>query len=408
MTTNRSEGNPATTQSGRRRFLETSAAAGLLILRPQTVFGTQANSAVEIGLLGCGSRGRWIGGFFQEHTGARVVALGDVFADMAQATQQKLNATSARMYIGLDAYRALADSKLDAVVVETPEYFHPEHVAAAVDARKHVYMSKPLAVDVPGCLSIRRSGQRAQANQRCLLVDFQTRVRPVFQEAVARVRRGDIGVPVLGHVYYHAQRLKVIQVPGASAAEHRLRNWVFDKALSGDIIVDQDIQALDMINWYLDGHPTQAFGTGGRKARVDIGDCWDHFLVQYWYPNDVKVDFSGAQFCKGAAYAAGIICARLYGTLGTLDTYYRGAVRIEGDKPWNGTDKDATFDQGAITNVTAFIAAIREGRLLNNVEASVESTLTCILGRTAAYRQRLVTWDEMLRENEKLEANLKL
>src|SRR5260370_5179283 len=132
MTSNGNEDNPAVAsnpehtdraapQSGRRRFLETSAAAGLLILRPQTAFGTQANSAVEIGLLGCGSRGRWIGGFFQEHAGARVVALGDVFPDMAQATPQKLNVTSARMDIGLNAYPDLAHSKRGAVAVETTE-----------------------------------------------------------------------------------------------------------------------------------------------------------------------------------------------------------------------------------------------------------------------------------------------
>ncbi|MCL4853427.1 MAG: gfo/Idh/MocA family oxidoreductase, partial [Bryobacteraceae bacterium] len=183
-----------------------------------------------------------------------------------------------------------------------------------------------------------------------------------------------------------------------------LSNWVFDKVLSGDIIVEQNVHVLDAGNWYLKSHPVKASGTGGRKARVDVGDCWDHFLVNFWYPNDVKVDFSSAQFTKGY----NDLCIRIYGSGGTADTHYNGMVRITGDKPWEGAEKDDTFRQGAITNVRNFAASVRSGDYLNNAQESVESNLTAILGRMAAYRESAVTWDEMMRSNEKLEANLKL
>jgi len=388
--------------TGRRRFLESSA-AGMLLLGAKTVFGTQANSAIEIGVIGCGGRGVYIGGFFMEYTGARIVALADAFRDRMETIEQKLKLDSPRTYIGLDAYRELASSKLDAVVVESPPYFHPEHAAAAVAAGKHVFLAKPVAVDVPGCLSILASGERAKG-RLSFLVDFQTRAQPVFQEAAQRVHRGEIGTLVMGHVFYHTGRLRPQARPGMPADEARLRNWAFDKALSGDIIVEQHIHVLDVANWYTQGHPLKAFGTGGRKARVDVGDCWDHFLATYWYPNDVKVDFSSNQFLKGFHD----MCIRFYGTAGTVDSHYGGSVKITGDNPWNGAEKDDTFREGAITNVKNFVESIRTGKYLNNAAASVESNLTAILGRMAAYGERVVSWEEMLKSKERLEARLKI
>jgi predicted dehydrogenase len=388
----------------RRHFLRASAAGGLLILKPETVFGTQANSAVEIGVIGCGGRGNYIGNLFVEYAGARVVAAADPFRDRLESFQAKFKVDGGRLHGGLQGFKDLAASRLDAVAIESPVYFHPEHMAAAVDAGKHVFAAKPLAVDVPGCNSIRDSGQKASAKKLSLLVDFQTRAQPVFQEAALRVHRGDIGNLGLGHVYYHAGRLQPKHMPGESGDAFRLRNWVFDKALSGDIIVEQNIHVLDVANWYTRARPVQAMGTGGRKARVDVGDCWDHFLVTYWYPDGVKVDFSSAQFTKGYSD----LCMRFYGSGGTVDSHYNGLVRITGEKPWHGADKDDTFRQGAIENVKNFVTAIKAGKTLNNVEESVASTLTSILGRTAAYQQRLVTWDEMMKRNEKIELNLRL
>jgi myo-inositol 2-dehydrogenase/D-chiro-inositol 1-dehydrogenase len=390
--------------TGRRRFLQSAASSGgVLILKPKTVFGSAANSAVEVGIIGCGGRGNYIGNYFVEFAGARIVALADPFRDRLEVSQKKFNVDPSRLYAGLESYRDLLDSKIDAVAVESPPYFHPEQASAAVKAGKHVYLAKPVAVDVPGCRTVAESAEAARG-KLTFVVDFQTRVRPVFQEAASRVHSGTIGTPVLGHVYYHASRLQPQNKPGISAPEARLRNWVFDKALSGDIIVEQNVHVLDMANWYLRAHPVQAAGTGGRKGRTDVGDAWDHFLVSFWYPDGVKVDFSSAQFTQGY----NDLCARIYGTAGTLDSHYGGFVRITGQNQWDGTVKDETFNQGAITNVKNFVNSIKTGQLLNNAAESVESTLTAVLGRIAAYGGGVVTWDEMMRASSKVEANMRL
>ncbi len=377
------------------------------MLRPEVVFGTAQNSAVEVGIVGCGGRGNWIGAFFPEFTGARVVALADVVRAHLDTTREKFKVEPARVYYGPDAYRELANSKVDAVIVETPPYYHPEHVKAAVDAGKHVFLPKPVAVDVPGCRSILESGRRA-AGKRSFWVDFQTRAQPVFQEAARRLQRGDIGPPAFIQAYYYGGRLRNRAKPGMDPERVRLLNFYFDRALGGDVIVEQSIHVIDVANWYAGAHPVRATGAGGRAdwrgTEWDICDGWDHFLVQYIYPGGLQADFSSTQMHR----SFGDLCVRAFGVKGGVDSHYNGLVRIVGENPWMGAEKDDTFRQGAINNVKAFIESIRAGQPINNAEQAVESTLTAILGRTAAYRGGVVTWDEMMRSEERFEANLKL
>jgi len=294
-----------------------------------------------------------------------------------------------------------------------------EHLLAEegdfVAAGKPVFLAKPVAVDAPGCRSIAESGEKARG-RLTFLVDFQTRAREVFREAALRVHRGDIGTPALGHVYYHGSGGDPVPKPEWGRDEARLRYWARDRVLSGDIIVEQNVHVLDMSNWLLGGHPVKARGMGGRKIRMKYGDCWDYFVITFWYPNEVVVDFSSAQYVRGYYD----ICARVYGSAGTVEEHYGlgpryqvdprndGFVAITGDKPWKGSDRDDTFTAGAIDNVKAFIDSIRTGKYLNNAAESADSTLTCVLGRMAAYRGGTATWDEMMELNTKLEANLKL
>lgn len=396
--------------TGRRRFLQ--AAGGTLLLKPQVAFSYQANSTVEVGLIGCGGRGNWIAPFFPQHAGARVVALADVIQKNLEETRQKLDVPAARAYWGPDAYRELAESKLDAVIIETPPYYHPLHAAAAVAAGKHVYCAKPVAVDVPDARSFLRAGQQAQSKGLSFWTDFQTRARPAFQEAVERIRRGDIGKVAMAQVFYYANRPWIDRsVPGMDPGHKRMVNWIGDKVLSGDIIVEQNIHVIDVANWYLGGHPLKADGTGGRTdwsgTKSNTGDAWDHFAVNFRYPNDVDATFSSHQLTGRFSD----LCIRCFGLNGCADTHYGGLIRVVSDddrKNWTGAEKDDTFTGGCITNVQNFIESIRAGKPVNNAATAVESNLTGILGRMAAYRGGSVTWAEMMESSEKWEAALKL
>jgi predicted dehydrogenase len=392
----------------RRSFL-TTAGAGVLIAKPETVFGSRANSTVEVGVVGCGGRGNWIAPFFPEHAGARVVALADVQRANLNATAAKLRVEASRAYHGPEAYRQLAASKLDGVVIETPTLFHPEIAGAAVEAGKHVFMAKPVAVDVPGCRTVLAAGREAMKKKLTYWVDFQTRSREVYQETARRVHRGDIGTPAFAQVYYFAGRpWKDRGHPGMDPGQRKMLNWFGDRALSGDIIVEQNIHVIDVANWLLGAHPVKAHGTGGRTdwsgTQNDYGDAWDHFAVTYWYPDGVHASFSSHQLNGSVAD----LCVRAYGIHGCADTHYNGLIRITGNNAWMGAEKDDTFRGGAIENVKKFVAAVREGKPIYNFETSVESNLTGILGRTAAYRSAEVTWEEMIRSTERWSTDVKL
>ena len=391
-------------QVNRRDFLKATAAvtAGLVLVSPGSVRGMEANSKIQLGLIGCGGRGKWIANLFNEHGGYQIVALADYFKDRVNEAGDQLKVDAARRHTGLDGYKALLAGKVDAAAVVSPPYFHPEQAVAALAAGKHAYVAKPIAVDVPGAMAIVQAANKVK-DRLCTLVDFQTRANEFYQGAFQKIKEGMIGTPVCGQAYYHTGRLGMQAKPGTETA--RLRNWVFDKALSGDIIVEQNIHALDVADWFLQGHPVKAQGAGGRKARTDVGDCWDHFVVTYWFPGDVLLDFSSNQFAPGFDD----ICCRIYGSGGVVDSHYGGLVNIRAKTGgYRGGQTGGIYKDGAVANIKTFAEAITSGKPVNNAEESANSTMTAVLGRIAAYEGRLVTWDEMIKANTKVDAKLNL
>ena len=395
-------------EMGRRSFLKAAAGAagtaGLLIVKPGTVRGLEANSKVEVGVIGCGGRGRWIANLFAQNGNYQVVAVHDYFQERADGAGNDLKVDAKRRHTGLGSYKDLLAGKVDAVAIISPPYFHPEQAAAAVEAGKHVYLAKPVAVDAPGCNLIGASGKKAAEKKRVFLVDFQTRVDQFYLEALKRVHEGSIGKFAFGEASYHCDRL---DAQGEDKTpEGRLRNWVFDKALSGDIITEQNIHALDVMNWILQVPPLRAWGKGGRKVRVDVGDCWDHFVLVFEYPDGVAVSFSSRQFAGHGSQPDGIR-NRMFGDQGVLETAYGGQVLIRGKNFYRGGSSPRIYQEGAIANIAAFCDSIRNGKVDNpTVAPSVQSNLITVMGRMAAYAGKVVTWEETANSTEKLDGRL--
>jgi predicted dehydrogenase len=181
------------------------------------------------------------------------------------------------------------------VVIESPPYFHPGHAAGAVEAGRHVYLAKPPAVDVPGCTLVAESGKKATAKNLVYLIDFQTRADPIFREAVKRVHNGDIGRIVSGEAVYYCGFTFGNAEFDVKDPEVRLRHWTVDNVLSGDIITEQNVHALDVASWVIDEAPVRAVGTCGRKAKKGSGDLHDHFAVVFTFPGDVIVSFEAVR-----------------------------------------------------------------------------------------------------------------
>ncbi|HTS69886.1 MAG TPA: Gfo/Idh/MocA family oxidoreductase [Terriglobia bacterium] len=412
----------------RRDFMTTAAAAGLMIIKPQLVRGTAANSSVRVGLLGCGQRGSHVATALSQHPQARYIALADLFSDQLDKAKQRFDHIAAgKGYAGIDpqlmfkgpkAYQAIAECKeLDAVHIATPGFFHPEHLAAVVAAGKHCYCEKPAGVDVRGAQRVKEQGRMAEG-RLSLDIGFQIRCAPPYVEMVKRIHAGAIGKIAEASTYYHATTLVYPpRRPEASPLEVRIRNFYYDRVLSGDIIVDQSLHVIDICNWVLKDHPLKAIGAGGRKVRDDGGNIWDHFNVIFTYPDNARVCLNHVQFGNWMWDVA----ERFFGSRGVSESHYSGVLGIYGEEPWSwdgggkpispstnfyAIRRDAgegsagafhgALDEADPEKTKAFVESILTGKYHNQAAQGAESTLSAILGRTAAYLGREVTWDELL------------
>jgi myo-inositol 2-dehydrogenase/D-chiro-inositol 1-dehydrogenase len=414
----------------RRYFLQgAGAASGLLLVKPSTAFGYQANSAVRLGLLGCGSRGTSVATSFSQNTTAQVVALADLFADQLAAGHDHFNKVNADLgrqpvadkllFRGPHAFEELAASHdVDLIQISTPPFFHVQHLEAAVASGKHVYCEKPVGIDIRQAHHALEIATRVKPTQS-VDVGFQCRNAPPLAAVAERIKAGALGKMAAVIANYNAPASVEKVRPNASADEQRLRNWLWYRALSGDILVEQNIHIIDLCNWMLGAHPIKATATGGRNVLSHAGDCWDNYQVDFVYPGDVHLSFASTQFGAYGGFDAGL---KFYGSEGSATAPYSGPVKILGSQAWEWKDADAPAPgssqfaaNGAFLDnlkyadrdkERTFIESITSGKSHNQIAGGVETALSCMLGRMAGYTHREVTWDELLANGETYELGM--
>jgi myo-inositol 2-dehydrogenase / D-chiro-inositol 1-dehydrogenase len=409
----------------RRQFFSTGfhAGSGLVLIKASAAFGYQANSAVRLGLLGCGNRGTAVATSFSQNTTAQVVALADLFADQLAAGQDhfnKVNADLSRspidnklLFRGPHAFEQLASAQgVDLIQISTPPFFHVQHLEAAVAAGKHVYCEKPVGIDVAQTRQALEIAKRVKPNQT-VDVGFQCRMAPPIAAIAEKIRGGALGKIATVAGNYNAPASTEKTHPGAGPDEYRLRNWLWDRALSGDILVEQNIHIIDLSNWLLGSHPVKASASGGRNVLTHYGDCWDNYQVDYTYSGDVHFSFASTQFGNYGGFDAGL---KLFGSDGAATVPYSGPVQITGSQAWVWRDSAATAPgsgtfaaNGAFSDNLAFadrdkdrafIDSITLGPAHNQIAAGVETALSCMLGRMAGYQKREITWEDLLAHGE--------
>jgi predicted dehydrogenase len=403
----------------------------MLLVKPQTAFGYPANSAVRLGLLGCGNRGTSVATSFAQNTSTMVVALGDLFGDNLAAGRDrfdKLNASlghsavdSRLLFRGPHAHEQLAESKeVDLIQISTPPFFHVQHLDAAVASGKHVYCEKPVGIDVKQAKQALEIAKRVKPAQS-VDVGFQCRNAPPIAAIAGKIKGGALGKIGAVSGNYNAPASTEKKREGESADEYRLRNWLWDRALSGDILVEQNIHIVDLCNWLVGSRPLKATATGGRNILTHFGDCWDNYQVDFTYPGDVHFSFASTQFGSDGVFDAGL---RLFGASGTATVPYAGPIQITGSNAWAWQDTDGALpDSGKFAangafldnlkfadreKESTFIASITSGPAHNQIAEGVDTALSCMLGRMAGYQRREVTWQELLAHGEAYELGFSL
>ena len=361
---------------------------------------------LRVGVIGCGGRGRGAAHDALEASDrTRIVALADVFTDHLAMAREKLGGLGerakvddSRCYTGFDAYKQLLDSHdLDVVILATPPHFRPMHFEAAIDAGKHVFMEKPVATDPTGIRKVLAAAAAADAKKLCVVAGTQRRHEKCYLEAMKRLKEGAIGKIIAGRVYWNMGTLWMNPPkPEWSEMEWQLRNWLYFTWLSGDHYVEQHVHNLDVANWAIGSTPRRCMGMGGRQVRTDpnFGNIYDHFAVEYEYPDGTYV----MSMARQTDNCANRVDERFHCSGGTMHTY-PGYASIKGETEWRfkGDDGNPYVDEH-----THLYEAIASGQHINEGKQVAESTLTAIMGRMSAYSGQEVKWEDALNSTEDL------
>lgn len=390
----------------RREFIAgVAATAAFSIVKPSQVRGTEANSKVEVGCVGLGGRGRLIAGMVNKHAAYKITAVADYFDHVAKSAGERYGVAEERRFSGLLGYKRLIASKIDAVFLETPPCFFPAHAAAAVDAGCHVYVAKPVAVDVPGCRSIAASGQKATKNKRVFLVDFQVPTHPFNIETVKKCHEGLIGkIGLIGSIYCDEA---FADPPKTKTIESRLQRliWVNDIDLGGGMLVNSGIHAVEAALWLAGARPISATGSAGTVKPNPHGDTCDVYSITYQFENGLILNHHGEHIRNTHGFPGSCTA---YGQFGYADITYQGHAGIRGNKGgYKGGEVKNLYREGISRNLDTFAKNISEANYENpTAESGVNSTLATILGRLAGRRNAKVIWDDMIAANEKIGPDL--
>lgn len=405
--------------SSRRGFLQGAAtvAAGSSLLsglNPVRAAHVSSDETIRIGLIGCGGRGRGAADHAMNTSGpTKLVAAADAFEDnlgsamnmLSRQHGDKVDVPPERQFTGFDAYQKVLEQDIDLVILATPPGFRPLHFEAAVNAGKHVFMEKPVAVDAIGVRKVVEAARQAKEKNLAVAVGLQRRHEPLYIETMKRLHDGAIGRIVATRAYWNGDGVWVRpRKEGQTEMEYQMRNWYYFNWLCGDHIAEQHIHNLDVINWLMGGPPTKAQGQGGRQVRTgkEYGEIYDHHFVEFTWEKDGDRSIllsqcrhigncwsSVSEFAHGANGWCNIGDGQIFDTKGNLVWEY----------PRTEEGKRKNLHDGHQQEHHDLFASIRRGEIPNEGEYGAMSTMMSVLGRMATYSGREIGWEEAINSN---------
>ncbi len=386
----------------RRDFLKAGAVAGATAVAANLIPGSvyaAAGGAIKVGVIGCGGRGSGaIGDCLTADKDTRLHAVGDFFPDHAQKALKGAKErfgdrvdVGERVFSGLNAYKQVIDSGADLIILATPPGFRPLHLEAAIKAGKHVFCEKPVAVDAPGIRKCLELVEESKKRNLAIVAGTQRRHQAGYIATIKQIVEDKaIGEVVSARCSWNNQGIWFRKrSANMSDVTYQVNNWYHFLWLCGDHIVEQHVHNLDVCNWVLGAHPVKAQAIGGRAYRQsgkpeDVGHIWDHFAVEYTYPNGVPM----YSYCAHVPGVLTDVSETVYGTKGMSEV---NRYTVNKKRVFSGKETNAYVQEHI-----DLIQSIKAGRPLNELQSVTESTMTAILGRMAAYSGEVVTWEKAL------------
>ncbi|WP_273566837.1 Gfo/Idh/MocA family protein [Maribacter halichondriae] len=395
-----------TSNSGRREFIKKS---GIVLVGGSVVYpsgmlassGTSVENTIKVGLIGCGGRGTGAASqALMADPNVVLTAMGDVFEDRLESSLMELMKISplqikvdtSSKFVGFDAYQKVIDSGVDVVLLATPPGFRPDHLTAAVDAGKHIFCEKPVAVDAPGVRKVLAAAEKAKEKQLNIVSGFCFRYDSAKRATFEKVLNGGVGdIKSVSTFRYGWEAWYKDRQPDWTDMTYKMRNWYYYNWLSGDFIVEQAVHSLDMMSWAMgDVMPIKAIGSGGRQRRTDekYGNIYDHFAVEFEYENGAK----GYHFTRQQSDTATKNSVDVFGSEGNALVKVGKQYELKGKENWNYEGEKNNMYQ---TQHDDLFAAIKNGTPINDGNFMAQSTLLAIWGREAGYTGQEITYDEI-------------
>ena len=400
--------------SSRRHFIQSStlAAGGMLasgLLRPPAVHAAGGDT-LKVGLIGCGGRGTGAASqALKADTNVKLTALGDVFEDRLQIclrnlskspVGEKVDVPPERQFTGFDAYQQVIDSGVDVVLLATPPHFRPIHLQAAVDAGKHVFAEKPVAVDTPGVQAVLKTCEEAKRKNLSIVSGLCLRYLHSFRDCIGRIHDGQIGtVTTLQANDYRGTIWRKPREPDWTDMHFQMRNWYYFTWLSGDFNVEQHVHNLDLCVWIMgDRYPVKCIGMGGREVRrgPEFGNIYDHHGVTYEYADGARI-YSNTRQMSGCKNNISVDAVGTRGKAELRESHNK--TQILSENPWRYEGEENNLYQ---TEHDELFASIRSGQPINNGDYMAKSTLLGIMGRMATYTGQEITWEMASTSTENL------
>jgi len=417
-------------QISRRNFLGKAATAGAVgavgmpllmsscktgkvpqdLVLPPLLDTAPDGEVLTAGVIGCGGRGSGAAvNFLSAGPNLKVTALGDTFQDRLDSCRERLikdknnEVPLENCFVGFDAYEKVINSGVDVIILAAPPYFRPVHFAAAIEARKHVFMEKPVCVDPVGARSIMATAKKAESLELTVITGTQRRHQRNYVGVYKRIMAGDMGDIVGANAYWNSGKLwHKDPRPDWSEMEYMIRDWVNWCWLSGDHIVEQHVHNLDVVNWFKGAHPVKAVGFGSRLRRV-TGDQFDNFSIDYVFEDGMHLH----SMCRQINGCKNNVSEFIMGTEGytnCIDRIYNfdGTEKYKYPYPVDEEGKEKGIKVGPyVQEHIDMVTAIRNVEPYNEAENTAISTLVAIMGRISAYTGKETSWDEMMNSDLK-------
>jgi len=386
----------------RRNFLKGGAAAGAAAMAAglsARVAYAAGSDTLKVGLIGCGGRGKGATSNCLQaakitKTNIKIWACGDLWHNRALGAGKKFGVPEDRCFGGFDNYKKVLASDVDFIVTAAPPGFRPYHFAGAVKAGKHVFMEKPVCVDPWGYKQVCQAADLAKEKKLTVVAGTQRRHRTRRQENLKRIHDGAIGDLVGGQCYWRGGPVTHDRKrgPNMSDIEWQILNWFAWCWTCGDHIVEQHVHNIDMICWAFGTHPESAYGIGGRQARPEPGNIYDHHAVEFVFPGGVRV----ASYCSQFHNTTHRVSERVVGTKG--ESGLSGGYRLYDGKGWGfqGGDRNPYVQE----HVDLLGSITGKGKHYNEGRQVAESCMTAVLGRMSVYTGRQIKWDWAVKESK--------